>query len=77
MKDQHKHTLFLSIVAATAFILGWGVWTNYRPTIVYAGCGDIAGKTSNISTRTTLPGEFDYDTLFYECIKEATAPDKR
>lgn len=73
IKEQHKQKFFLLLVASTAFILAYGIWNNYRPTIVLAGCSEIAMKTSTVSTRTSLPGDAsnDFDLLLNDCLSQS------
>lgn len=71
--QKHKDKFFLILVASTAFILAYGVWNNYRPTVVLAGCSEIAEKASTVSTRTSLPGDVsnDYNLLLNECLSDS------
>ena len=71
-EEKHKSAFFLFVVSATAFVLAWGVWNNYRPSLIYSQCADIAQKTSNLSSRANLGDtSFDYDAVFNDCLSKS------
>lgn len=63
----------MTVFIVTASILGWGVWSNYRPQVVYASCADIAEKTANLSVKKNLPSDTanDFELLLNECLTDA------
>lgn len=71
-ETKSKSTFFLLVVSATAFILAWGVWNNYRPSIIYSQCADIAQRTGNLSSRSNLnENEYDYDSVLNDCLSKS------
>lgn len=71
-EEKSKSTFFLLVVSATAFILAWGVWNNYRPSLIYSQCADIAQKTSNLSSRSNLEdNSYNYDQILNECLSKS------
>ena len=75
MMDGQKvrSKLFMFIFVATAIILAWGAWNNYRPMVIYASCNDIASKSSNIQKRTEIlqDTDQDFDIVLNDCLSSA------
>lgn len=71
--NESKSVAYIIIFASAAFILAWGVWKNYRPQIIYAGCSDIAYKTTSFSKRRDIGTnpDFEYNNNYQTCINEA------
>ena len=67
MWEKHKSKLYLSLFLATAIILAWGAWNNYRPIVIYASCSDIAERTSSIVKRNSI-GEKEDANKFEETL---------
>lgn len=73
MKERHKSKFYLFVFAATATILGWGIWTNFKPHIILASCADIADKSSSVFQRYSIfedPGK-KYDKVLHQCLSDA------
>jgi hypothetical protein len=73
MVKKYKSKLFLLFFAFSALVLAWGVWTNYRPSIILASCSDIAYKSSSISKRYSILDDTEnkYDVYLEGCLHDA------
>lgn len=72
--DNIKGKIYLIVFVLAAFILGMGVWNNYRPQIIYASCADIAEKTTNIAQRKDImkvDEDKTFDVALNECLSES------
>jgi hypothetical protein len=72
VSKKNASKIYLAVFATTAVILAWGVWFNYRPQVIYAGCLDIADKTQSIRTRYNLEnGTNDSDDVLHSCLQDS------
>lgn len=75
MKEKEKEKFYFLVLVASTAILAIGVWTNYRPTVLASNCSDVAYKSSQVYTRTSLetdPEVMTYDRLYQDCIREVS-----
>ena len=70
---EHKSKFFLLVFFFAATVLAWGVITQYKPMIIKTNCREIAAKSSGIlsAKRYTLEGEYSYDRVNADCMKES------
>jgi hypothetical protein len=69
---KHRDKIYIGIFALAAGVLAWGVWFNYRPQVIYAGCLDITDKTSYFQTKYNLETEkAPSEEVFHNCLHDA------
>ena len=69
-----KGKIYMIVFFVTAVILGYGVWKNYRPQVIYASCADIAEKTVNIVQRKDIVAinqDRTFDVALNQCLDDA------
>jgi hypothetical protein len=74
-----KGKLYLLVFVLTAGILAWGVWFNYRPQVIYAGCMDIADRAFSVRKRVEKIDDptFEYDKTLNNCLQDAGYYEKK
>lgn len=72
--ERYKGKIYLAVFVLTAIILAFGIWTNYRPQIIYASCADIAEKTANLTQKKDIlkiDEEKTFDVALNDCLSDA------
>jgi hypothetical protein len=72
MNNRLKSRVYLFVFITAAGILGWGVWFNYRPQAIYAGCLDIADRTQSIHVRYNIENDSELNSdVLHNCLQDA------
>lgn len=71
--SETKGKLYLLIIAASAFLIGWAFNSFLKPAMIEAGCGQIASKSSVLyyKERSLVDPVYSYDNLKAKCLQDA------
>lgn len=72
MSPELRGKLYMVIFAIFATLLGFYIWSVYRPKVILAECTNLAQKSTQTYSRTSLPGDVkkDYESILDECLAD-------
>jgi hypothetical protein len=70
--SNRKSKFYLFIIVASAFLVGWMFNSYVKPTIIKAGCGQIAYKSSALYSKegSQIDPAYSYDNLNARCLQD-------
>lgn len=72
MRPALKSKIYLCIVVVTAFLIGWAFHSYVKPTIIEAGCDQIASQSNGLyyREREIIDPAYNYDNIKERCLQD-------
>ncbi len=72
-EPEHKSHWYLIIALGIAVIIGWSIYSQYKPLIIKASCSEIAAKSSDLIYKNIDSFEpvYSYENINKKCIKDS------
>lgn len=72
-EPEKKSHLYLLLVLVVAVVIGWSVYTQYKPYLIEASCSEIAASSSNLinEEQEFLEPSNTYENIKRKCLRDS------
>ena len=72
-QPEHKSKFYLFFVLIIAVVIGWSIFTHYKPLIINASCSEIAANSSGFiyEERELYDPTYSYENIRTKCIQDS------
>lgn len=73
MNSDFKSKFLLVVYTVCAGIIGWSLYSYYKPQIILGACQDIASRSANVNQKRKIDQDpaGDYDKIFSDCLTDS------
>lgn len=72
-EPDKKNHLYLLLVFVVAVVIGWSIYTQYKPLLIKASCSEIAANSSDLikCENDLFDSSYSYNNIRKKCLEES------